>query len=355
MTRDDEHSSANSIVLDATGPPLRHPLATLLLPHRRSGRPAAPARAADSTRAPHIEVVQVEGAIDPVVSDLIIDSLTTRPARASDQRHRPPDQLRWRPRHRPGGPDPGGRRSTVPVAPGWARQVGRPGGRPPRSSGRRARRSVDPVPPVGPERPARLDATSSGPAGTAARRELAGKEAVESGSSTSRPPPWATSSSASTAAPSDHRRPGDAVDGQDRQDRRRPSADRQPARPVPQAGHPRAGVQHSLTSPSVAYLLLVVGLALMVFEFFTAGSRPGRPGRRRLPGRVLLRLLPPARQLPSASGSSSCPPSGSPSTSRPATRVSGPAWASSACSSSVPSWLYDGSSRSRHGPVAPGS
>lgn len=31
------------------------------------------------------------------------------------------------------------------------------------------------------------------------------------------------------------------------------------------------GVQHSLTSPSVAYLLLIVGLALMVFEFFTLG------------------------------------------------------------------------------------
>lgn len=32
-----------------------------------------------------------------------------------------------------------------------------------------------------------------------------------------------------------------------------------------------AGVQHSLTSPAVAYLLLVVGLALIIFEFFTAG------------------------------------------------------------------------------------
>jgi membrane-bound serine protease (ClpP class) len=32
-----------------------------------------------------------------------------------------------------------------------------------------------------------------------------------------------------------------------------------------------ASVQHSLTSPSVAYLLLIVGLALMVFEFFTIG------------------------------------------------------------------------------------
>ncbi len=32
-----------------------------------------------------------------------------------------------------------------------------------------------------------------------------------------------------------------------------------------------ASVQHSLTSPSVAFLLLMVGLALMVFEFFTIG------------------------------------------------------------------------------------
>jgi membrane-bound serine protease (ClpP class) len=32
-----------------------------------------------------------------------------------------------------------------------------------------------------------------------------------------------------------------------------------------------ASVQHSLTSPSVAFLLLIVGLALMVFEFFTMG------------------------------------------------------------------------------------
>ena len=32
-----------------------------------------------------------------------------------------------------------------------------------------------------------------------------------------------------------------------------------------------ASVQHSLTSPSVAYLLLIVGLGLMVFEFFTIG------------------------------------------------------------------------------------
>jgi membrane-bound serine protease (ClpP class) len=30
-------------------------------------------------------------------------------------------------------------------------------------------------------------------------------------------------------------------------------------------------VQHSLTSPSVVFLLLIVGLALMVFEFFTVG------------------------------------------------------------------------------------
>jgi membrane-bound serine protease (ClpP class) len=32
-----------------------------------------------------------------------------------------------------------------------------------------------------------------------------------------------------------------------------------------------ASVQHSLTSPSVSFLLLIVGLSLMVFEFFTVG------------------------------------------------------------------------------------
>jgi membrane-bound serine protease (ClpP class) len=32
-----------------------------------------------------------------------------------------------------------------------------------------------------------------------------------------------------------------------------------------------AAVQHSLTSPSVVFLLLIVGLSLMVFEFFTVG------------------------------------------------------------------------------------
>jgi membrane-bound serine protease (ClpP class) len=32
-----------------------------------------------------------------------------------------------------------------------------------------------------------------------------------------------------------------------------------------------ASVQHSLTSPSVVFLLLIVGLSLMVFEFFTIG------------------------------------------------------------------------------------
>jgi membrane-bound serine protease (ClpP class) len=32
-----------------------------------------------------------------------------------------------------------------------------------------------------------------------------------------------------------------------------------------------ASVEHSLTSPSVAFLLLIVGLSLMVFEFFTIG------------------------------------------------------------------------------------
>ena len=40
-------------------------------------------------------------------------------------------------------------------------------------------------------------------------------------------------------------------------------------------------VQHSLTSPSVVFLLLIVGLALMVFEFFTIGIGLAGADRRR--------------------------------------------------------------------------
>src|SRR5207244_2601635 len=43
-----------------------------------------------------------------------------------------------------------------------------------------------------------------------------------------------------------------------------------------------ASVQHSLTSPSVAFLLLIVGLSLMVFEFFTIGIGLAGGGAERL-------------------------------------------------------------------------
>ena len=43
-------------------------------------------------------------------------------------------------------------------------------------------------------------------------------------------------------------------------------------------------LMHTVASPPVAYLLLMIGLCLLVFEFFTAGVGRGRRGRRRLPG-----------------------------------------------------------------------
>jgi membrane-bound serine protease (ClpP class) len=36
-------------------------------------------------------------------------------------------------------------------------------------------------------------------------------------------------------------------------------------------------LMHTVASPNVAYVLFVLGLALLLFELFTAGGR-GRPG-----------------------------------------------------------------------------
>ena len=51
-------------------------------------------------------------------------------------------------------------------------------------------------------------------------------------------------------------------------------------------------MMHTMASPPVAYLMLLIGLALLIFEFFTAGVGRGRRGRCRV---QLLRVLRPGR------------------------------------------------------------
>src|SRR2546423_8364835 len=77
ITRDEEHHSASSIASHARRPPLRRPLFAVLtllcvaLPWATSAGAAEFAKAGER----HMEVVQVEGAIDPVVAALITSSL----------------------------------------------------------------------------------------------------------------------------------------------------------------------------------------------------------------------------------------------------------------------------------------
>ena len=54
---------------------------------------------------------------------------------------------------------------------------------------------------------------------------------------------------------------------------------------------------HRLISPSIAYFLIVVGLALIVFEFYTASIGLAGPRRRAVPDRRVRRLLPPPGAL----------------------------------------------------------
>ena len=77
ITRNEEHHSASSIASHARRPPLRRPLFAVLtllcvaLPWATSADAAEFAKAGER----HMEVVQVEGAIDPVVAALITSSI----------------------------------------------------------------------------------------------------------------------------------------------------------------------------------------------------------------------------------------------------------------------------------------
>jgi membrane-bound serine protease (ClpP class) len=246
----------------------RFPAALLLL--ATAWPVAGPARAAEAP-ARHIEVVQVEGAIDPVVADLILTTLDGAEAADASVVILQIDS--------DGAldTDPGEliaavRSSPVPVV-AW---VG-----PSHSVARGAaavivaEASVAAIAPgatLGPRHPVRLD-LDEGPAGADARAVRTGRAAVGT-----RP------GDVDFLAPT----LGDVVVQLDGRTARSAKGevrlsttkvvqtDDGPRQTANQPVRFRklaalAGVQHALISPAMAYLLFIVGLALLVFEFFTVG------------------------------------------------------------------------------------
>lgn len=244
--------------------------------------PMPPAGAQGKRR---IEVVQVEGAIDPVLADLITSTL--RKAERSET------SLVILQVHSPGALDVSPipllaavADSPVPVAV-W---VG-----PARSSARGAAAALllpahvsalSPGSSIGPALPMRLDRVGRGEDREVLRRyarrhpdggealgagRLRGRAAVESGFADLLAPTLgdlivALDGRTVTTAVGEVRLSTARVVRTDEGPRQTAN---QPVRFVKL--DTVAAVQHSLTSPAVAYLLLVVGLALVVFEFFTVG------------------------------------------------------------------------------------
>lgn len=261
---------------------MQRPLFALLAPLCVALAWAAPGGAgAASEPERHLEVVQVEGAIDPMVADLIRDSIRraqTNGASVVILQVNSEGAL---------DTDPAALletvvRSKVPVVtwvgPGKATAAGAAAALVASSSFSAASPSAR----VGPIHPLRLDKTGAAPPDPVAGapldvwerlrdRRRSGRMAVEG-------------QAVDIVAPT----LGDVIVGLhdrevptaagpvrlstakqiDTKDGPRQTAD-QPVRFIKLGTF--ANVQHSLTSPSVVFLLLIVGLALMVFEFFTIG------------------------------------------------------------------------------------
>ncbi len=249
-----------------------------------AGSTAPPARAAEGR---HIEVVQVEGAIDPVVADLL--STTLREAKANGAsvvilQIDSPGALDIDPAPLLGAV----RASPVPVA-AW---VGT------RSSARGAAAglvgaahvaAISPGSRLGPAAPLRLDPSSTDRGEVAvgtltrfsrltedqarrlANRSFRGEAAVKAGFAEFMAPTIGNvvvglnGRSVQTGAGEVRLSTTKVVQTEDgpRQTANQPVRFRK----LSAIG----GVQHALTSPAMAYLLLIVGLGLLVFEFFTVG------------------------------------------------------------------------------------
>ncbi|MGH8998348.1 MAG: NfeD family protein [Acidimicrobiia bacterium] len=256
---------------------MRRFLPSLILVAAAMAAAAAPSSAQDDAGGAGIDVVQVEGNIDPVVADLIVSAVADAERSGATAVVFQVDSAGALDTD-PGVIESAVAGAAVPVA-AWVGPAG--------SSARGAAAAIVALADVsaaststriGPVLPRRLDgddpeSTEPAPpgAGEIARSRISGEEAVEGGVVD-----FVAPTLGDLIVGLDGR-VADTADGKvELSTSRVRDTDDGPRRTVNQPVRfvkldALAGVQHSLTSPAVAYLLLVVGLALMVFEFFTLG------------------------------------------------------------------------------------
>ena len=224
----------------------------------------------------HIEVVQVEGAIDPVVADLIKDSIRraqTNGASVVILQINSKGALDTDPAELVEAV----RNSRVPVATWVGPGKASAGGAAADLLMNASYSAASPSARLGPALPDRLDGGGSSMSRTLTRggsfqdRRLSGREAADGGHVDAIAPTLGDvivglhDKAVRTAGGSVRLSTAKQIDTKDGP---RQTAD-QPVRFIKLGTF--QNVQHSLTSPSVVFLLLIVGLGLIVFEFFTVG------------------------------------------------------------------------------------
>ena len=261
-------------------------------PSLRLGRPARPAAGAPRrpgpTPARRSSVVEVSGLLDPVLVDFVETHDHRGRGRRRDRPRPPARQPGRRGRRRPARRawSSGSRRRACPVASGSGRPGSQASGEAPRARRRRRR---------GRHRARQPDRDHPG----AARRRHARRRRRASGDTVSaergrRPRAWSTTTRPTIGdfvVSLDGVRDARSTDGEPPAGHRRPGS-----RQLPLVGQ----LIHTVASPPVAYLLFVIGMALLLFELFTAGVGVAGRGRRRVPRARLLRPGRPAH--PTRSG-----------------------------------------------------